>query len=250
MPFYRILALTWLILSGSVASAFDITAMSDEERAAFRAEIRAYLLQNPEVIFEAVEVFEASQAAQQTAAETDIIAANRAAIFDDGHSWVGGNPDGDVTLVEFIDYRCGFCRRAAPEVEKLLQADDNLRLVVKEFPILGAESVLMSRFAIAVHQVAGDAAYKQAHDVLMSATGEISSPRLRRIAEDLELDAEAVLAQMQSPDVTQVIAQNRALAQRLNIAGTPSFVLEDQILRGFLPAAQMASVIAQKRARD
>lgn len=240
-------ALAALTFATAPAAAFDISAMSDEDRETFRAEIRAYLLENPEVIFEAVQILEERQAQAQASAEMDIIAANAEAIFDDGFSWIGGNPDGDITLVEFMDYRCGFCRRAAPEVEKLVEGDGNIRLVIKEFPILGEASMSMSRFAIATHQVAGDAAYKQVHDVLLSMNGDVSAPRLRRVATDLNLDADAILARMDAPEVTEVITRNRALAQVLNISGTPSFIVVDEVLRGFLPADEMGRIVEEKR---
>lgn len=240
-------ALAALAISTGPASAFDISEMSQTERESLRAEIRAYLLENPEVIFEAVQILEERQAAAQATADQDMIAANAAAIFDDGFSWVGGNPEGDVTVVEFMDYRCGFCRRAAPEVEKLLADDGNIRLVVKEFPILGEQSVVMSRFAIATQQVAGADAYKAVHDVLMEMNGDVNDVRLRRLAEDLELDADAILAQMSSDDVTNVIAQNRELAEALSISGTPSFIVGDELLRGFLPADQMQMVVDDLR---
>jgi len=240
-------ALTACVFATGPAAAFDISEMSQAERDAFRAEIRNYLLENPEVIMEAVQALEDRQAQAQATADRDFIAANASAIFDDDVSWVGGNPDGDVTVVEFMDYRCGFCRRAAPEVEKLLQNDGNVRLIVKEFPILGEQSVIMSRFAIATLQIAGDAAYKSVHDVMLAADGDMSEPRLRRIAGDLNLDADAILAHMSSDDVTQVIARNRALAQNLNIRGTPSFIVGEEILRGFLPADQMGAVVDAAR---
>ena len=240
-------ALAALTFATGPAAAFDISTMSPSEREAFRAEIRAYLLDNPEVILDAIQVLEDRQAQAQASAEKDIIASNATAIFNDGFSWVGGNPDGDITLVEFLDYRCGFCRRATPEVEKLLANDGNIRLVIKEFPILGDQSVVMSRFAIATQQVAGDDAYKQVHDVLITLNGDVSDARLRRIATDLDLDADAILAQMDSPDITDILAQNRALAQALNISGTPTFIVEDEVLRGFLPADQMELVISDKR---
>lgn len=236
-------AIAGLIFATGPAAAFDISEMSQAERDAFRAEIRNYLLENPEVIMEAVQALEQRQQQAQADADKNFIAANASAIFNDDVSWVGGNPDGDVTVVEFMDYRCGFCRRAAPEVEKLLQNDGNVRLVVKEFPILGEQSVVMSRFAIATLQIAGDDAYKSVHDVMLAAEGDMTETRLRRIASDLDLDADAILAHMPSPEVTQVIAQNRALAQSLNIQGTPSFIVGDEILRGFLPADQMEIVV-------
>jgi protein-disulfide isomerase len=243
-PRYLAPGLLALGLAAAPAAAEDMT---DAEREAFRAEVRAYLMDNPEVILEAMNVLETRQAALQADAEKDVIAAHADAIFDDGYSWVGGNPDGDITLVEFMDYRCGFCRRANPEVAKLLEMDGNIRLVVKELPILGEASVTMSRFAVATKQVAGDDAYKQVHDVLMELNGEPSEPVLRRIAGDLDLDADAILARMDAPEVTRVILETRELAQVLNITGTPSFVLEDEMLRGFLPADQMEIIVADKR---
>ncbi len=229
------------------AQAFDITNMSDDERSALREEIRSYLLDNPEIIMEAVSVLEQRQADAQAMGDVDLVRVNAEAIFSDGHSWVGGNPEGDITLVEFTDYRCGFCRRAHAEVEQLLEADGNIRFIVKEFPILGEESVLSSRFAIAVKQLAGDDAYKTAHDMLIGFRGPITADTLDRMATDMGLDGAAIMAQMTSDEVTQVIADNHALAGRLQISGTPTFVLEDQMLRGYMPLADMQTLVAQTR---
>lgn len=237
-----------LALATLPAQAVDLNAMSDAERAAFRAEIRAYLMENPEVIVEAINALEARQAAAQAQADVELVQVNADDIFEDGYSWVGGNPDGDITLVEFMDYRCGFCRRAAPEVAKLLENDGNIRWIVKEFPILGDASLLSSRFAVATKQIAGDDAYKQVHDVLLEFGGDVTDVALRRIGDGLALDTDAILAHMDDPRVTEEIAATRALAQRLQISGTPTFVLGDELLRGFLPADQMALIVAEKRA--
>ncbi len=232
------------------AAALDLETMSDAERQAFRAEIRAYLLENPEVIMEAVAVLEERQSAQQTEADKDLVAANAEAIFDDGHSWVGGNPEGDITLVEFMDYRCGYCRRAAPDVADLIEFDGNIRFVIKEFPILGEESMQSARFAIATQQIAGDDAYEAVHDALMAFTGEISETSLRRLGETLGLETDPIIAHMDSPDVTAVIAANHQLAQKLGISGTPSFVMEDRMLRGYLPREAMEELAAEIRAES
>jgi len=229
------------------AQAFDLQDMSAAERDAFRAEIRTYLLENPEVIMEAVAVLEKRQAEEQARGDSDLVKANAGALFDDGHSWVGGNPEGDITLVEFMDYRCGYCKRAFPEVESLIETDGNIRLIVKEFPILGEQSVLASRFAIATLNVAGDEGYKQVHDALMTFRGDITEPALARLAEGFGLDADAIAAEMGSEAVTEVINKNRALGQRLNITGTPSFVMEDQMLRGYVPLDAMQQIVADIR---
>ncbi len=229
------------------AHAMDLTELTDAERAQFRAEVRAYLMENPEVIMEAVNQLQARQAEAQAQADFTLVSDNAAAIFDDGYSYVGGNPEGDMTIVEFMDYRCGYCRKAVPEVASLLESDGNIRLIVKEFPILGEASVAASRFAIATKQIAGDEAYAQVHDALLAFNGEVSDVALRRLGEGLGLETDEIIDHMNSDEVTEVIAKNHQLAKALEISGTPTFVLQDELLRGFLPANQMAQIIAEKR---
>jgi protein-disulfide isomerase len=241
-------ALLSLALLATPALASDLTDLGTAERAALRAEMRAYLMENPEVILEAIQVLEQRQASAEASADADLIAAHARALFQDDQSWVGGNPDGDITMVEFMDYRCGYCRKAAPEVESLLKSDGNIRLIIKEFPILGDASLQTSRFAIATLQLAGDEAYAQVHDALIAYKGDVNDTTLRRIGEELGLDADAIIARMDTPEVNDVIAANHALARALNISGTPSFVVGDEMLRGFLPADQMALLIADIRA--
>lgn len=229
------------------AQALDLTQMTDEERQIFREEVRAYLMDNPQVILDAVQVLEQRQAEAQAQADLTLVSDNAADIFDDGYSWVGGNPDGDITLVEFLDYRCGFCKRAHSEVAKLLETDGDIRLIVKEFPILGDQSLLASRFAVATKQIAGDAAYKGVSDALMEMSTDVSMRTLRRMASTFGLDADAIEAHMDSEDVTEEIRRTRALAQRLQITGTPTFVLQDELVRGFLPYDQMQALVDEKR---
>jgi protein-disulfide isomerase len=240
-------AATALALLGAPAQAFDISAMSDAERAAFGEQVREYILENPDLILEAIDLLEQQQQQAEAARDDVLVAENLEELQNDGYSWVGGNPDGDITLVEFMDYRCGYCRRAAPEVEKLLESDGNIRLVIKEFPILGEASVLSSRFAVATKQVAGDDAYKQVHDSLIAFGGEPNEVALRRLVEGLSLDADAIFAKMDSEEVTAELRQTRALAQKMAISGTPTFVLGNELLRGYLPADQMEIMVAEIR---
>ena len=229
---------------------WDLSAMSEVEKAEFGAQVRKYLLENPEVIVEAINILEQRNAASEAAADKDLVAANADELFNDGYSWVGGNPEGDITLVEFMDYRCGYCRRAAPEVASLLSEDGNIRLIIKELPILGEASVVSARFAIATKQVAGDHAYKQVHDALIEFNGEPSEVTLRRISDELALDSAAIVAAMDSDEVTAEIARTRLLAQKMGISGTPSFVLGTEMLRGFLPADQMQQIVNGVRAEQ
>ena len=244
-------ALALAACAATPALAFDVTAMSEAEREAFRAEVRAYLMENPEVIIEAVNTLEAKQAEQQAANDVALVETHAAAIFDSPDAWVGGNPDGDLVLVEFMDYRCGYCRRAQPAVLDLVSGDGNIRLVIKEFPILGPQSEVMSRFALAVQQLGGDEPYARAHEALMSWEGDISADDLRGMASDLGLDGAAVLAAMNGDSVTAVLRANHELAQRLQISGTPTFVMGEgdggELLRGYMPLEQMQQAVARLR---
>ncbi|MEL7152002.1 MAG: DsbA family protein [Pseudomonadota bacterium] len=232
-------------LTATAASAFDIDAMSEAEREAFRSEIRSYLMENPEVLMEAIGVLEERRAAEAVAQEGVLLEQYRASIFEDGHSWIGGNPDGDVTIVEFLDYRCGFCKRAHPDVQSLLASDGNIRIIVKEFPILGPESELASRFAIAAKIVEGDDMYSSVHDALMEWSGPVNQGALGRVAKSAGIaDVPAVLAEMNSERVSEIIAQNRMLAQALNINGTPSFIMGENFVRGYVDLQQMQSIVA------
>ena len=236
-------------LMASPLAAFDLNDMSTDERAAFQQEIRAYLLENPEVIMEAVAVLEERQANAQAQNDSSLVQVNSEALFADPNSYVGGNPEGDVTLVEFVDYRCGYCRKAHDEVAQLIEADGNIRFIVKEFPILGEASEISSRFAIATKMMAGDEAYKQASDTLIALKSGVEEPVLRALADSLGLDGDALLLKMASDEVTNVIAENRALGQRLAISGTPTFVMGDQVLRGYMPLAQMQDFAEAIRAQ-
>ncbi|GAB1480019.1 DsbA family protein [Paracoccaceae bacterium] len=237
-----------IALLGTAAHAEAAAAMTEAERAAFRAEVRAYLLENPEVLIEAMDVLQSREAETAAARDVQMLADNKEALLNDPASWVGGNPEGDITIVEFTDYRCGYCRKAFAEVEELVKSDGNIRFVVKEFPILGEESMISSRFAIAVRQLHGDDAYKKAHDALITLRGSPDAATLGALAVDLGLEAGPILARMNADEVTAVIAANHAMADKLQISGTPTFVLGDQLLRGYVPLDAMRALVAEERA--
>ena len=244
------MALVGLSLITGPVQALDLNDMSDAEKAEFGTQVREYLLQNPEVILEAINILEQRNAAAEAVADQELVAANADDLFNDGYSWVGGNPDGDITLVEFMDYRCGYCRRAVPEVDALLAEDGNIRLIIKEFPILGEASMISSRFAVATKHVAGADAYKQVHDALLEFTGEPTEVTLRRLSDGLGLETDDIIAAMDSDAVSKEITQTRELAQRMRISGTPSFVLGTELLRGYLPADQMQQIADGVRAEQ
>jgi protein-disulfide isomerase len=197
---------------------------------------------------EAIAVLEERRAQLQAEADIALVTANAEALFEDAGSWVGGNPEGDITVVEFIDYRCGYCRRAYQEVEELVATDGNIRFIIKEFPILGPQSLTASQLAVAALQTGGPDAYKRVHDALMTWPGDIGPAAVARIVADAGLDPEAMAVAMESDAVNQVIEANHALAMRLRITGTPTFVIGDEMVRGYLPLAGMQAQIAAIRA--
>ncbi|SDF19806.1 DsbA family protein [Rhodobacter capsulatus] len=247
MKHLSLAALTMAAVLGTPAAALDLSAMSAADKAAFGEAVKTYLMENPEVLVEAINKLEERQQAAQADNDKVLVQSNAEDIFNFAGDWVGGNPEGDVTMVEFIDYKCTYCKKAYEVVDEVLKKDGKIRFVVKEFPILSEQSVLAARFAVATRQVAGDAAYEKVHDALMAVRGDITLESLQRLAEAQKIDAKAVLAQMNTEAVTAVLRTNAQLAERMAIAGTPAFVVGGQLLRGYAPAEVMAQIIADER---
>ena len=231
-----------------VPATGNAATMTEAERTAFRDEVRAYLLENPEVLIEAMDVLQKREETAGLARDSQVIAANSARIFANPNDWVGGNPKGDITLVEFMDYRCGYCRQAYDEVAKLIEFDGNIRFVVKEFPILGEASMLSAQFAIALKQLHGDEVYDRAHDALMKLRGEPTVQTLTRLAGDLGVEPQPIFDRMNAPEVMAVIQENYALAEMMDITGTPAFIMGDAIMRGYAPLEVMQDFVADMRA--
>lgn len=225
----------------------DLTALSPDQRSALRSEIRAYLLESPEVLMEAIQVLDARQKQQKAQDELSLVADNKDAIFNDGISWVGGNPDGDVTLVEFQDYRCTYCRRAHDEVHAMVKNDGNIRLIVKEFPILGEQSLVSSQLAIATLHVAGPDAYIKLANFLIKFNGNLTEKTMTGILGKLGLEPAPILAAMKDSSVSSHIGSVHDLALKLQVSGTPTFILGQKILRGYVPQATMIEMVKAVR---
>jgi protein-disulfide isomerase len=243
MIFRTLIGVTALMMTSTAAMA----EMTPAEREAFRAEVRAFLLEDPEVLLEAMEVLQSRQ--DQNAAQRDLamLRDNADLIYRDPNSWAGGNLEADLTIVEFVDYRCGYCRKAHDEVAELVESDGNIRLVLKEFPILGEQSLKSSQFAIALRQLHGDDAYKAAHDALIAFRGDITPESLTRLAKDLGHDPAPILARMSAPEVQAVIDVNHALGSMMDINGTPTFVIDETMVRGYVPLQGMRQIVAGQR---
>ncbi len=241
-----VLALMPSVPTAQEQSRPSFSDMTDVEREAFRNEVRAYLLENPEVLMEAIQILEARRNADSRDKDAMAIASNYQQIFKNPNSWVDGNPDGDITLVEFADYRCGYCKQAHPELKELLAQDPSIRLVVKEFPILGPDSVAAARAATAAMEI-DRAKFKAFNDAMMTFGGQLNETTIYQIAGAIGYDIPTLKARASEPDIEERIAETYALARELGLQGTPSFVLGDRIIRGYIPLDEMIAAVAEAR---
>ena len=235
-----------VISQATVAMATDLENMNDSEREAFRAEVRAYILDNPGIIMEAVAVLEERKAAEQVNNDKELLKANAEDIYNDGASFVGGNLDGDITIVDFSDYRCPYCKKAHTEIQALIKSDGNIRIIYKEFPILGPDSVTAAKFALATLLLAPNS-YEDVKASLMAMRGKPNEATLTSLAKTLGLDAAAIFEKMDSDAVNSIIENNRSLGGRLQITGTPTFILGDQLIRGYVPLEGMQQIVEEAR---
>jgi protein-disulfide isomerase len=210
----------------------------------FEQRVREYLLKNPEVIMEALQVLQERQRAAEAETFKQVIAERSDDILNDPAAPVGGNPAGDVTVVEFFDYNCPYCRRVAPTVTQLEEADPDVRLIYKEFPILGPGSQFAARAALASRR---QGKYVPFHNALMQATDQVTEATVMETAREVGLDIEQLRADMQDPAIEAAIARNLQLADALGINGTPSFIIGEEIVPGAVDLRTLQSLIARAR---
>ncbi len=206
--------------------------------------IREYLIKNPEVLEEAIRALQAKRQAQRQAAAQTSIQKLRKQIYEDPGDPVGGNPNGDVTIVEFFDYRCGFCKRVAPVVEEALAKDKKIRIVYKEFPVLGPNSVLAARAALASR---AQGKYIAFHKALIKARISYDEASIMKIAATVGIDTARLKKDMRSPRIQAQLDKNRALARSLGIRGTPAFIIGKQLFPGALTPDRLAGMIQAAR---
>jgi protein-disulfide isomerase len=228
------------------APAAPSTPIPDDTPDAFGAKVRAYLLAHPEVIMEAVQILQQRQQAARADLVKGVIAARARELFHDPAAPEGGNPAGDVTLVEFFDYNCPYCRSVAPTLVELRGADPGLRLVYKEFPILGPGSEAAARAALAAER---QGKYQALHDALMQAREKLVEADVFGAAQAVGLDLDQLKRDMADPAIEAAIARNRALAAALGIDGTPGFVIADRVVPGALDRPTLEGLIAVARGK-
>ena len=204
--------------------------------------IEQYIRAHPEVIEQSLQALETKREAEEKARQKAALARRQHDLFNDPSSPVSGNPKGDVTLVEFFDYRCGFCKRAAAAVTQLQKEDSRVRVVYKDFPILGEPSELAAKAALASH---AQGKHQQFHEALLASKNEMTKEEVLRIATEVGLDTKRLEADMANPEWQTVINRNRALAKDLGINGTPGFIVGTELMPGALDVKGLKDLIAR-----
>lgn len=236
-----------LLASDVAPPAAPADGLDESQIVAVRDLIRDHLLANPEIIRDAINELQRKEAEAALAAQATMIADDKDRIFASSHQVVLGNPDGDVTLVEFFDYNCGYCKRAHADMKKLIDEDGNLRIVLKEFPVLGDGSVEAAHVSIAVRIAAPDMA-ADFHDALILDRGQVNGTRALAVAEDMGLDMAKIQEAMESEEVKATIEESYDLAEKLSLTGTPSYVTAKEVIVGAVGYDTLKAKIDDARA--
>lgn len=237
----------WFLLNpgfqGAGRSAMAAGEMSQDQ---FDQRIHDYILAHPEVLVQALQSLDQRQREADAAAAKAVLTSRADDIFRDKQSPVGGNAEGNVTLVEFFDYNCPYCRQMAPVMAQAAADDPQLKIVYKEFPILGPDSVFAAKAALAAQK---QGKYTQFHKALFDSRTRVTEAIVLKIAAEAGLDVARMKSDMQQPEIQALIDRNAELAQALRITGTPGFVVGDQIFPGATNLETMKKLIEQARAQ-
>jgi protein-disulfide isomerase len=212
-------------------SDFQAVELSDDQRIEVQGIIKNYLIANPEIVRDAMNALQIRDDAAAKAAQTMAIADNSQLIFDSNREVVLGNPKGNTTLVEFFDYNCTYCRAAHQDMLDLMAKDPDVRVVLKEFPVLGDGSVQAAQVGVAVRLVAPDK-YSAFHDALIREKGQVDGERALAVAGEVGLDPEVIRAKLSDDEIQNTINESYDLAGKLALTGTPSYVTKKQVVVG------------------
>jgi protein-disulfide isomerase len=233
MPMFKVLAgagtAALLMLAPPVAAdEFSAPQKSEIERI-----IREYLVTHPEVLQDAIAELEKRQTAAEAEKIKAAVAGNAETLFNSGRQVVLGNPAGNVTMVEFFDYNCGYCKRAMADMLELLKTDPNLKVVLKEFPVLGAGSIEAAKVAVAVRMQDKDGKkYLEFHQKLLGGRGQADKSRALAVAKDIGLDVKRIEADMESAEAKVSLEESLKLGEQLGLSGTPSYIVGTDVVVG------------------
>ncbi|HWD57272.1 MAG TPA: DsbA family protein [Stellaceae bacterium] len=237
-----------VLLAAVFAVAAPRLAAADEFSPSQKKEIEgivgAYLKAHPEVLIDAIQAADDKLKADAKDKAGQALAAHKQQVFDDPQSPVAGNPKGDVTLVEFFDYRCPYCKQVEPSLEKLIGEDRQLKFVYKEFPVLGPDSEIAARVALAAKK---QGKYDAFHRAMMNTQGHIDEAVIYKVAASAGLDVDRAKRDMNAPDIEQELKGNLDLGKTLELDGTPSFIVGDTIVPGAIGIGDLKQLVATAR---
>jgi protein-disulfide isomerase len=243
----RIFLLMLLTLAASGIAAHAQTALSPDQERAVRELLRQELKEHPELVLDAIRQLQARDREQSEERHRDLIRLHRDELAPDGEDFVAGNPKGDVTLVEFFDYRCPYCKAMAEPLQALIKKDGNLRLVLKEFPILGPNSTLASRASIGARP---QGHYLAFHQALLTYKGDLDDRAITSIARTVGIDTGKMKARSEDAQVAAKLSRNLDLGRALELDGTPAFIIGDQLIPGAVDLQMLEQAIAEARKKS
>ncbi|MDF0672741.1 MAG: DsbA family protein [Nitrospira sp.] len=208
--------------------------------------IESYIRSHPEMIEQTLQALEAKRQDKAQTSVKQAIVAHQSELLHDPASPVSGDPAGDVTVIEFFDYRCGFCKRVAGSVTQLQKDDARVRIVYKDFPILGHDSIQAAKAALASRAQGRHQAF---HEALLAAKGDLSKEHVLQIASEVGLDAKRLETDMDKPEWLTIIERNRELANDLRVTGTPAFVVGNELVPGAVDLPVLKALVARARTR-
>jgi len=220
-------------------SAADLSA-AEVKKLALEA-----ILENPEIIRQAIDLLRQNEGASAAIQAQALLQSERDRLERDPNAPVLGNLNGDVTIIEFFDYNCPYCKRATAELNTLLAQDTGVRVVLREWPILGEASVYATRASLASRN---QGKYGEFHQALMAAKGRLAPANVMAIAQTVGLDTQRLKVDLQAPEIDQHIETSMQLARALNFSGTPAYVIGDAIAPGMISADDLQSMVSQARA--
>jgi protein-disulfide isomerase len=231
-----------LALLAPAAGAED--ALTDTQKQQLDQQIHDYILAHPEVVMEALQAYDQQQKDKEAAGQKQAITERSDELLHDAGDPVGGNPDATLTVVEFFDYHCPYCKAVAPEFLSTVQSDGNLRVVFKEFPILGDSSVFAAKVALAAEK---QGKYIDMHRALMALKGDLSEDAVYGAAKAQGLDVDKLKQDVAAPDIEERITKTYDLARALGIHGTPAFIIGDELIPGALPMSELMQKVDKQR---
>ena len=245
MPCRFLIALFAAVAIAAAAPAAE-PAFTAKQKRAVEDVVRQYLLDNPGVIIEAIEALRQKRKADSARLLQETLASRRGELENDPTSPVAGNPGGNVTVVEFFDYSCTFCKKVFPRVQNLLETDGKFRYVLKEFPILGPQSVAAARAALAIWKLDAEK-YMPFHTAMMKSRGRLSEATIFDLAAEAGLDPGLLKKAMNEPWIDEALQKNIELAESLDITGTPAFVIGNHVIPGAVDLNTLKELVAAAR---